>query len=56
MEELKLKYASLGSIKVDVWRRKTVHTSEGRNGDKLKTDEVIPEKMLKGRALTLRTR
>jgi hypothetical protein len=54
--DLKSRYDQLGSIEVEVWRK--VARSWGNSGraDRSKTLEAIPEKTLKGRTITLRTR
>jgi hypothetical protein len=57
IEDLKSKYGQLGSIKVEFWRKALV--SEVSYGDVnygLRATEAVPEKALKGRALTLETR
>ena len=52
-DTLEAKYDALGLIKVKVWRMKTLSVQKGSPRPKAKPVEVIPEKALKGRALSL---
>ena len=56
VEDLKIKYDQLGSIKVEVWRKNILSTNRGAEEQKSQALEAVPEKVLKGRALTLRSR
>ena len=56
LEELKLKCDQLGSIKVEVRRYQKISMGDEGRTDKSKTLGPVPEKALKGRALTIATR
>lgn len=50
------RYDNLGSIKVEVWRKKIISKDGSLDQYESRLGEVIPEKEVKGRALTLVTR
>ena len=53
-EALKLKYKEIGSIKIEVWRYKELlHKSDYTRADQKKALEPIPEKILKGKAISV---
>ena len=56
LEDLKLKHGELGLIKVETWRKKTLSITKGAKGKQSQRLEAIPEEVLKGRAISLRSR
>lgn len=59
VEDMKAKYKALGTISVQVWRKKIIGYKEIHGHDatfNYGSTDIVPEKALKGRALSLTTR
>lgn len=56
LAEMKQRYADLGTIRIEVWRRKGTKTRLSKPKDLWAEDKAVPEKAFKGEAIDLATR